>query len=56
MEYTYTEKTLDNQYSFIERVDENGIISCIPIEPANSDYQQYLKWVEENNDQNQRYS
>ena len=49
MEYTYTEKTLDNQYSFIERIDKSGIISCIPKDTANADYQEYLKWAEENN-------
>jgi hypothetical protein len=26
----------------IERTDENGIVSSIPCDPANSDYQRYL--------------
>jgi hypothetical protein len=30
-------------------MDNNGIISVIPIDPANSDYQAYLKYIEENN-------
>lgn len=30
----------------IDRVNEDGTVSWIPIEPANSDYQRYLRWVE----------
>jgi len=28
---------------------DNGIMLSIPADPANSDYQQYLKWLEEQN-------
>ena len=28
---------------------ENGIVLNIPTDPANSDYQEYLKWTEEQN-------
>jgi hypothetical protein len=31
------------------RTDENGIVSSIPCDPANADYQAYLKYLEENN-------
>jgi len=41
---TYTEKTLAN-YTFIE-VEENGVISCVPISETNSDYQRYLRWLD----------
>jgi hypothetical protein len=32
---------LENQ---IKRIDDNA---CIPFDPANTDYQAYLKWVAE---------
>jgi hypothetical protein len=36
--------------SVLVQTTDDGIESFIPSDPANSDYQQYLKWVEENND------
>jgi hypothetical protein len=49
MKYTYEliEDTNINSQS-IKRVDEEGNESFIPIDPANSDYQAYLKYLEEN--------
>ena len=43
------------QYKNIDgSVNTNGVIrtndnACIPFDPANTDYQAYLKWVEEGN-------
>ena len=30
----------------IKRIDEDGKVWSIPIDPANSDYQRYLRWLE----------
>ncbi len=50
MEYTY-EEVLDLEGQIrsdvIRRIEDDAII---PKDIANSDYQAYLKWVEENND------
>jgi hypothetical protein len=46
MEYTYTEiLDRDGNLACIQRSDG----ASIPTDPSNSDYQQYLKWLEENN-------
>jgi hypothetical protein len=42
----YTEKTstspITGEYRFIERINDDGTITIIPIDQANSDYQRYL--------------
>jgi hypothetical protein len=30
--------------------EENGVTICIPFAPDNTDYQAYLKWLEEGNE------
>ena len=49
MTITYTEITNSQGQKVIQRDNGDGTITSIPSDPANSDYQQYLKWVEENN-------
>lgn len=41
MKYTYEE-----QDTIVVRTDETGNPSFIPKDPANSDYQRYLCWLE----------
>ena len=42
----YTEKTItglvSGDYTYIERINDDGTITAIPKDPANSDYQRYL--------------
>ncbi len=33
----------------VDRFNEDGSVSWIPINPSNSDYQSYLAWLEEQN-------
>jgi len=42
MQPTYTVKESDGT-QYVERVDADGSIWSIPCDPANSDYQAYLK-------------
>jgi hypothetical protein len=42
MTIKYTKKINELGQEFIEMISENGTISFVPIEPANSDYQRYL--------------
>jgi hypothetical protein len=50
MTYKYTVISLASEINpdafSIEREDENGNKCWIPNDPANSDYQRYLKWLE----------
>ena len=48
--YEYIHEDLENMIlEHIDRHNEDGSVSWIPIEPKNADYREYLKWVEENN-------
>ena len=39
-------KSLNGEISIVERIADNAFI---PFDPANTDYQAYLKWLEEGN-------
>jgi hypothetical protein len=42
MAITYTEKSNELGWEYIERTNEDGSISVIPKDEGNSDYQRYL--------------
>ena len=42
-------KNLRNEISSVNKTCENDVILCIPFDPDNTDYQAYLKWLEEGN-------
>jgi hypothetical protein len=45
--YKQTKNTITNQVAdVVERIADNAFI---PFDPANTDYQAYLKWLEEGN-------
>lgn len=43
MKYTYEVKP---ELNVVVRIDKNNETASIPIDPANSDYQAYLRWLE----------
>ena len=45
-EFIYEEISLDSGNKVIKRTDADGKEWWIPTDPANSDYQQYLVWLE----------
>jgi hypothetical protein len=44
--YKLVQKFNANQMDSVIRLADS---TCIPFDPANTDYQQYLKWLEEGN-------
>jgi hypothetical protein len=43
MTFIYEEVTSENNEKMLKRTDENGSVSWVPTDPANSDYQRYLE-------------
>jgi hypothetical protein len=44
---TYEEVVIDEKYTMIKATSDDSLILWIPIDPANSDYQAYLKSLDE---------
>lgn len=45
----FDEKTNQRKFSGILKLNDNGSDVAIPLDPANTDYQEYLAWVDEGN-------
>jgi hypothetical protein len=46
--YKLIKSSITGQISCVQKQEENVLYS-IPLDPANTDYQAYLKWLEEGN-------
>lgn len=52
MKYIYeqiTNESFTGESKIIKRTDEKGLIAWIPLDERNSDYQAYLRWLENPN-------
>jgi len=47
--YKLVKNEITEVINTVRVVNEDGSITSIPFEPANTDYQAYLKWVAEGN-------
>jgi hypothetical protein len=48
--YKLYKEVMTNAVAGVYKFNENGSVTAIPFDPANTDYQEYLKWVAEGNE------
>jgi len=46
----YTDSIDNTIIAGIKRSNDDGSITCIPMDPANTSYQEYLEWLAEGNE------
>jgi len=46
--YKLIKNPFSNQTNSVKKTEGN-VVTCIPFDPDNTDYQEYLKWLEEGN-------
>jgi hypothetical protein len=49
MTYRLVKNPFNGRKDVVNKMMEGGVMLSIPFDPANTDYQQYLKWLEEGN-------
>jgi len=49
MIYKLAKDLISGQTRSVNKIDDDGQVYGIPFDPANTDYQAYLKWVSEGN-------
>ena len=48
--YKLNNSLITGQPCSVNRSNSDGSMTTIPLDPANTDYQAYLKWLEEGNE------
>jgi hypothetical protein len=49
MNYKLAKDYISGQVTSVIKIDDDEKVYAIPFDPANTDYQAYLKWVSEGN-------
>ena len=41
----YADDPEEGAFNCIEKIEDNGVISCVPFVELNADYQEYKEWL-----------